>query len=65
MTAADLKPGWYASAFAALPNAVRVHEVSNGLVYFTRRGLPDMSISPIQSFLGIVKPLPPKPAAQP
>ena len=49
-----IRPGWYRSALPDLRNAVHVHAVEDGRVYFTRRGLPHMSISPLSSFVGIV-----------
>lgn len=49
-----IKPGWYRSSQPWLRNAVRVHAIEDGVVYFTRRGLAHMSMTPARSFLGIV-----------
>lgn len=51
----DVKPGWYRSKLPFLRNAVKVHCVSDGMVYYTRRGIAHMSIRSIKSFVEIVE----------
>lgn len=54
MSVNKITPGWYKSAQAFLPNAICVHCVEAGRVYFTRRGIAHMSIRSIESFREIV-----------
>jgi hypothetical protein len=51
----DIKPGWYRSALPHLGYKVRVHVVHDDRVFFSRRELPGMSISSVESFGGIVR----------
>lgn len=50
-----IEPGWYKSAWPWCRNAVHVHLVNEGRVFFTRRGIPHMSITSIESFVGLVQ----------